>query len=219
MLTFLLQSLRHQREIGTFVPSSPFLARAMTEPARRARGHKRVLEVGPGTGAFTTQLLSVLRPGDEAHLVECNEVFAERLEERVLAPFRREHPDIEVVLHCASIEDASLEGTFDYIVCSLPFKVFEPFEVRAIFRHLMRSLAPGGRLTYMEYAGVRVFKTPLLSREGRRNLYRVEAIQRTLPRRHNASRRLVLLNILPAFAIQLGHHENGHARVRDRRSA
>ena len=36
---------------GAILPSSRGLARAMTRPMRQAKGPRRILEVGPGTGA------------------------------------------------------------------------------------------------------------------------------------------------------------------------
>ncbi|MHC5004038.1 MAG: class I SAM-dependent methyltransferase [Planctomycetota bacterium] len=213
MLTFLVQGLRRQREVGTIVPSSPWLARAMTEPVRRDSGTKRVLEVGPGTGAFTAELLSLLKPGDSFELAECNQTFCRRIESRLLEPFRRVNPDVAVTLHPERIETADVAGTFDYIVCSVPFKVLEPSEVRAIFRRLLALLSDDGQLTYYEYAGVRVFKAPLISPAARRHLYGVDAVSRTIHRRHRATRRLVLLNILPAFAVQLGHADRRPTRT------
>ncbi len=210
MLTFVTQALFKQHQVGSIAPSSRWLARAMTKPVRESRGTKRVLEVGPGTGAFTGHLLDLLRPGDALHLVECNPAFCQALENRLLAPFRQSNPDIEVVLHQSTIEEAPLEGQFDFVVCSLPFKIIEPAVVRAIFRRMMRFLSKGGQLTYFEYAGIAAIKAPLISHRARRQLSRVQAISRTLPRRHDSSRTLVWLNILPAFAVRLGDRRARH---------
>lgn len=203
MLTFLQQAFRDHYHTGAVLPSSPWLARSMTRSVRLACGPKRVLEVGPGTGSFTRLILSSLQEGDEFQLVEVNQAFIQRLEKRHLASFRSSRPEIPLTLHPSSLETAEIEGTFDYIVCSLPFKNFSPATVRSIFRKLLSLLAEDGELTFFEYAGQRAFHAPLVSRTKRRKLRRIEAINRCLCRRHQGSRKFVPLNILPAYAVNL----------------
>jgi phosphatidylethanolamine/phosphatidyl-N-methylethanolamine N-methyltransferase len=204
MLVFMKQLLRDFRNTGALLPSSPRLAQAMTRSIRRrSRGPMRVLEVGPGTGPITRELLKAMRSGDELHVVEINPSFSRRLEERLLAPFRAARPDVRVVLHCCPIEAAPLEGRFDSIVCSLPFNNFPPPLVRRIFRQLLELLAEGGELVYFEYAGVRVLKGSVVGVEGRRKLKRIGATAKALNRRHAGRRELVLSNMPPAVAVRL----------------
>src|ERR1043166_4551462 len=49
---------------GSVLPSSRALARALTRPMRACPTPRRVLEVGPGTGAVTREIVRTLRPGD-----------------------------------------------------------------------------------------------------------------------------------------------------------
>ena len=120
MLAFVRELAKDFKRIGAIAPSSPHLAKVMTRSLRRDSSAKRLLEVGAGTGAFTRVMLSAMRPGDELHIVEINPHFCELLDEKLLTPFREEHPNVRVTLHCGSIEDAELLGQFDYIVCGLP---------------------------------------------------------------------------------------------------
>jgi phospholipid N-methyltransferase len=170
---------------------------------RAARGSIRVLEVGPGTGPFTRAMLKLLKSGDELHIVEINPNFAKLIEHRYLAPFRAKHPEIAATLHCESIETVKLDGTFDHIVCGLPFNNFPPALVRSIFRRLMGLLSPGGELSYFEYAGVRMFKAPMVGRKGRKKLKEIGAMSKVLRRRHLGRRELVLGNLPPAIAVRL----------------
>lgn len=175
----------------------------MTRSLRRSRTPKRLLEVGPGTGPFTKSILNALSPNDELHIVEINEAFCAHLEKEILAPFRRRMPNAKIKLHCAPIEDAPLEGTFDFIVCGLPFNNFPPRLVRSILRHLMTLLTPGGELVYFEYAGVRVMKAPFVDPAGRRRLQRIGKIGKAMRRQHEGRREFVLGNLPPAFAVRL----------------
>lgn len=185
------------------MPSSNILAKAMTVSIARRTGRKRILEVGPGTGPFTRAILRSLHEGDEFHIVEISPIFCRRLEEKYLSRFRRENPGIRVHLHCAPIELARVGGTFDFIVCGLPFNNFTPQTVRSIFRRLMYLLSPGGELSYFEYVGVRVMKGTLSSEAGRKRLWTIGATNRVLKRRHAGHRKLVLGNLPPAIAVRL----------------
>src|SRR5262245_17324028 len=44
---------------------------------------RRILEVGPGTGAVTLQIIADMRPNDRLVLVERNEQFVAHLQERL----------------------------------------------------------------------------------------------------------------------------------------
>jgi len=204
ILAFLSQAVRNYRNTGAVWPSSTVLARAMTRSLRRAEGRpKRLLEVGPGTGPFTKYMLQSLRPGDELHIVEINATFAQRLERKLLQPYRRAHPNTLVKMYCEPIETATLHGRFDYIVCGLPFNNFRPVVVRSIFRRLMEMLNEGGELAYFEYAGVRVIKGSVVGEEGRRKLKRLGLVNRALRRRHKGRREMIWGNVPPAVAVRL----------------
>lgn len=195
--------MRDLKNTGAMWPSGPQLAKVMTRSLRVADGPKRLLEVGPGTGAFTKATLKALRPGDEFVIVELSTAFCTELEKRLLRPYRVLHPEVTVTLHCAPIESAPIKGTFDFIVCGLPFNNFPPAFVRSIFRRLISLLSPDGELVYFEYAGVRAMKSPLVGKRGRRQLKQIGSITRALRRRHAGDRELVLANFPPAMAMRL----------------
>ena len=203
MLLFVREFFHHKKQTGSIWPSSPQLARAMTKTLRKPRSPLRILEVGPGTGPVTKQILGALRPGDELHIVEINRLFCDQLERKLLRPFQARHPSIAVRMHCAPIEEADLDGPFDLIICSLPFNNFPPALVRSIFRQMMELLAPGGELVYFEYVGVRALKSRFVNETGRVRLRQLSATVRVLRRRHSGRRELVLGNFPPAYAMRL----------------
>ena len=203
MLQFLREAIRDFRTTGAVAPSSPNLARAMTRSLRDATGPRRILEVGPGTGAFTRAVLAQLRDGDTYDIVEINQAFCAQLERTMLGAFRASRPGVRVALHRSPIEDADVSGGYDFVVCGLPFNNFPPALVRGIFRRIFALMRTGGELTYFEYAGVRMMKSPLVGSAGRRRILSHDLMSRRHARTHSQSRELVIGNFPPAFAIRI----------------
>jgi len=203
VLEFLTEAIRNFRHTGSVWPSSPILAKAMTSTIARIEGQRRILEVGPGTGPFTKSILNKLRAGDHFELVEINQNFCRKLEKDMLAGYRTRHPNVAVRLHCAPIEEADLAGPYDVIVCGLPFNNFPPKLMRQIFRRMFALLKENGELIYFEYAGVRVMKGPVLDKAGRARLKRIDAIGKSLRRKHGGEKELVLGNFPPAITYRL----------------
>ncbi|MFZ9882327.1 MAG: class I SAM-dependent methyltransferase, partial [Phycisphaerales bacterium] len=177
--------------------------REMTASMERLEGRRRILEVGPGTGPFTRAILRRLRAGDQFDLVEINEKFCRNLERDILAKYRPRHPQVKVELHCMPIEKADLGGGYDLIVCGLPFNNFPPKLMRQIFRRMFALLKEGGEIAYFEYAGVRVMKAPVVDGAGRARLRKINTIGKSLRRRHQGRKELVLANFPPAIAYKL----------------
>lgn len=200
---FFRESRRHFRDTGSLLPSSRFLARALTAELRRPRAPARILEVGPGTGSVTAQILRCLLPGDHLDAVEINRHFISMLEERIenewLFHFHRE----QLRLIHGAVEQVPGEGEYDYIISGLPLNNFSGAQVRDIFRVYTRLLKPGGTLSYYEYVLIRQLKTPFVDRRERRRLYRVGRVVGDYIRAHQVRREQVFMNVPPAIVRHL----------------
>ena len=203
MLKFVHQAIRDIRTTGSVFPSSPALAKAMTRSLRSHRGKKKILEVGPGTGPFTSAILNSLRGHDSFDIVEVNEVFCAHLEHRLLKDYRAHHPSISVKLHAMPIEQAPLEGGYDFVICGLPFNNFPLALTQSIFNQLLALMRDGGEMTYFEYAGVRTIKRPFIGTSGRDHIRRFEAFQQSTAKAHIVTNRLVVANFPPAHAVRI----------------
>ena len=185
------------------------LARAMTNSLRAHRGAKRILEVGPGTGPFTAQILRALRGHDALDIVELNPIFCEHLEVRLLRKFRAHHPAIPVRLHSQAIEHAPLEGEYDFVICGLPFNNFPLALTQSIFHRLFELMRDGAEMTYFEYAGVRRMKAPFVGSSGRDRIRRFEAFKSSTAKSHKVTRELVVANLPPAHAVRIIKRKGG----------
>jgi len=225
---FLRETRRHFDKTGALLPSSRFLARALVSELRKRSGVMgaspsscRILEVGPGTGSVTREILRHLHPGDRLDAVEINSRFAALLKNRfakeMLFHFHRD----QVQVINSAVEELPGEAVYDFIVSGLPLNNFPVVQVREIFRAYKRLLKPGGTLTYYEYVLIRQLKTPFVGRRERRRLYRVGRVVGDYIRDYQVRRQKVLINVPPAIVrhLHLRPKEagNGHKEISTRR--
>ena len=196
---------------GSLLPSGVFLAQALARPHANARPAARILEVGPGTGSVTREIVRRMLPGDVLDAVEINPVFIDALRRRmerdpVLANRRG-----DVRLIQAPVQEILGEDVYDFIISGLPLNNFAGADIRSIFGAYMRLARPGATLSYFEYVLVRQLKTPFVGRSERYRLARVGRLVRRYIRRHQTECRHVWLNVPPAVVryLRLGGHSSG----------
>lgn len=187
---------------GALLPSSRFLARAIVGPSRSAPRPARILEAGPGTGAFTDPLIASLQPGDSLVLVEINERFVEFLEQRLATdPLWKSKRDA-VRIHHGPAQDLPHDSRYHAVVCGIPFNNFEPAVVEGVLGGLLGRIEPGGSLSFFEYLGIRKAKSPWVGAAERRRLSGVAQAIRAVLDQHRVGSDVVWLNVPPAVV----HH-------------
>ena len=140
---FFGEFLRTYHTTGAIAPSGRFLAAALARYVDPAVPGKRVLEVGPGTGAVTGRIIKGLSPDDRFDLVELNDRFVERLRHRFESePAYRAVADQARVLHCP-VEDLPAEKNYDVIVSGLPLNNFSVEGVERILGAFRRPAQAG----------------------------------------------------------------------------
>jgi phospholipid N-methyltransferase len=209
-----LKEFRHSFvATGAIAPSSPGLAKAMVQPLRqRPNGPIRVLEVGPGTGAFTLHILKTLRQGDQLDLVEMNPSFCRYLT-RKLERQGWFDQGIRITLHQEDIRrfKSSRHG-YHFIISSLPFGNFDAAMVADIMNLYLAWLAPNGVLSYFEYAFLHTLRLRLTGRaaEHERLAHSISTVK-TYVRKHQFHCIKVWLNLPPARARHLRNLQPGQA--------
>lgn len=201
-MTFLNEYRRTFVTTGAIAPSSRSLARALSRPLSRHDVPARILEVGPGTGAVTREIVRHVGPEDRLDIVELNERFVELMRGRFAS-----EPDFQKVagqteIFHMPVQDLPAEEPYDYIISGLPLNNFPPDLVSSILRRLMRLLRLGGTLSFFEYLAIRRVKTVVSSRKERRRLARVGRVVGNYLREYEREHDIVFLNIPPAVA----HH-------------
>lgn len=144
--TFITRFARYPLRVGAVAPSSVPLARQAVAPVPRS-GEPVVVELGPGTGAFTGAIQERLR-GRGYHLaIEIDEVFAGVL--------RARYPKLDVVVgDAANLPDVLARrgiGAADVVVSGLPWAAFSPTRTQSVLSAVATSLVPHGAFTTFAY--------------------------------------------------------------------
>lgn len=184
-LVFLARFLRNPRQVGALAPSSQTLARAMAANITFT-AESRIVELGPGTGAFTREIIRRLPPGGHFLAVDINEHFCRELRDR--------WPTLDCECGSAADLPAMLARRgwthADHIVSGLPFASLPAALSRSILDAVQVTLAPGGTFTTFQY--VHAYPTPP-----------AKAFRRSMTDRFGGMgpRRTVFRNLPPAFVL------------------
>lgn len=214
---FFREYLRNFHHTGAILPSGRFLAAALSRFVAGENGiangngdTRKILEVGPGTGAVTRRIIADMRATDSLDLVELNATFVQQLQGRFKNdPAFQPVADRARVLHCP-IEELPHDKTYDVIVSGLPLNNFSASVVEQILAALVNLLAPGGTLSFFEYIALRSMRTMVSGRAERERLRGVAKAMRAVLAPYEIRRDAVLLNVPPAWVhhVQRPHSAN-----------
>lgn len=147
-LHFLKAFLRSPGSVGAIWPSSPFLAKAMVR-ASAIHQAENVLELGPGTGAFTGEILSSLPHGANFSALEIDPELARAIAEKF--------PRAKVIAGCATKlgEHLATENLAppDAILSGLPWAAFDERLQTDILGQIRSVLRENGVFSTFAYYG------------------------------------------------------------------
>lgn len=211
-LTFFRELPQRFSQIGMVMPSSPSLARSMVRPIKRASQPVAILEVGPGTGPVTKQILKNMGPEDSLLVCEINRAFLKSLKKRLAR-----NPDFcfhrkRVRFFLGPVQELAkrnLKGKFDVIVSSLPFSNFTPELVEEILCLYQELLSDKGTLTFYEYLGMRKIGALIQPEHERERIKAVDQVVKRWRERFEGTGRLkkelTFLNIPPAMTLEANY--------------
>ncbi|MEV8631642.1 methyltransferase domain-containing protein [Streptosporangium sp. NPDC051023] len=144
---FLGQWLRSPGTVGAVAPSSQRLAEMVTTPVPQ-RGDPVIVELGPGTGAFTAEIQRRLNGRGHHLAVEINPALASFLSAR--------HPKVDVVVDDAArlpelLRERDL-GNADVIVSGLPWAAFSADTQTRLLDAVVAVMSPHSAFTTFAYS-------------------------------------------------------------------
>jgi phosphatidylethanolamine/phosphatidyl-N-methylethanolamine N-methyltransferase len=200
---FFREYIRNFHTTGAILPSGRALAKTLARyVAQPASAQRRIMEVGPGTGAVTKQIIGAMHPLDRLDLVELNDTFVRRLESCFQSdPLFRQVAERSRILHCP-VQELPANTTYDLIVSGLPLNNFSVDLVEKILQIFLNLLAPGGTLSFFEYIAMRRMKAVVSGPAERRRLRGIRDAMHDVFKIHEIRRDAVWLNVPPAWV----HH-------------
>jgi phosphatidylethanolamine/phosphatidyl-N-methylethanolamine N-methyltransferase len=149
---FLQESLKSLRSTAAVFPSSKYLTRALLSPVDFSRA-RVVVELGPGTGAVTTEILKRMRPDGTLYAIDNNMNFIRHLKRSCNDPrMIAVHANAEHLLR-----ELRSRGAYraDAVVSSLGLTSMEPAVRTSIVSQAWTCLRAGGVLTQYQYVVAR----------------------------------------------------------------
>lgn len=140
--------LKEKKQIGAWVPSSKFLVRKMCQYIP-FDDSKVIVELGPGTGVFTKEILKQAKPDARIFLFELNPDFFELLQ--------KQFNDPRLTIINASAEQLKNElnrygiEKVDAILSSLPLAIIPENVSDSILKNVYQILKPNGVFTQYQY--------------------------------------------------------------------
>jgi phosphatidylethanolamine/phosphatidyl-N-methylethanolamine N-methyltransferase len=202
-LAFFKEVRENFTELGQVAPSSKDLAKKLTAPIAKIPGKRKILEVGPGTGGVTKQIVTLLKPGDELIVCEINPRLLKLVETKIAK--LELNKKIKITFICSPVQDLKGQfkrGYFDAIISSLPFTNFPPELVRDILDLYRSMIRKGGVLTFYEYLALRKVGQIFRKSAERSRVTRVEKVldawERDLKKKRRLTRTVSFLNLPPA---------------------
>jgi phosphatidylethanolamine/phosphatidyl-N-methylethanolamine N-methyltransferase len=146
--SFLREFFKANRMVGSVIPSSRFLSKKMLQPIHFEKA-KVIVELGPGTGVFTKDLLSKMSADCHLVVIELNDAFFKDLKQKF------QHPNLHLVHGSAGNITSILKGfnlaKADYIMSSLPLSNFPAALRNSILEAINDNLVQDGKLIQFQY--------------------------------------------------------------------
>ncbi len=152
--TFIGQSIKNFLHVGSVMPSSSRLAKKMIKGIKAPV----IVELGPGTGVFTTEILNNLPHDGLLICVESNDMFVKYLHNKIKDKrLKIYHGN---ALHLSKFLQENGIEKVGCIISGLPIGHFKKDMKDKLFTEILKCLSDDGVFVQFEYflAGIRAVK-------------------------------------------------------------
>jgi phospholipid N-methyltransferase len=191
-LEHFLHFIKDLKQTGAIAPSSKFLAKDLVEQLRTDVSRSsctplKILEIGPGTGPLTKEIVKLLRPQDRLDVVEIHQHFYQTIKNKFKQP--------NVTIHHEDILQFRPEFSYDYIFSSLPYEAMPKKLIQKIWQKKLDLCADKAYICYFKYVSFRKFKCNF---------------EEQIVKRYQRDKKIVLLNLPPAklFTLEINGYDN-----------
>ncbi len=179
-LKHLLYFFKDLKQVGAVAPSSKFLAKDLVARFKKelADGNcspLNILEIGPGTGPLTKQIVKYLRPQDNLDVVEIHKKFFQIVKTR----YRQSN----IQAHHTDILQFQPNCKYDFIFSSLPYENMPAEVSQEIWKKKLSLCSEEACISYFKYVKFRNFKSDF---------------EEKIVKKYGQNKKVVLLNLPPA---------------------
>lgn len=189
-LKHLLYFFKDLKQTGAIAPSSKFLAKDLVVQLKNKVASNecpplKILEIGPGTGPLTKQIIKHLRPNDALDIVEIHKKFYQIVKSRYRQP--------NVQAHHADILQFQPDYTYDFIFSSLPYENMPEKISQEIWKKKLNLCSSDACISYFKYVKFRNFKCDF---------------EEEIVKKYGQNKKIVLRNLPPAKVYTLEINNN-----------
>ena len=181
---FIAEFIRNPRTVGAIAESSPGLAELITAPVDW-RNAERVVELGSGSGSFTSVIMRKRAPNCRFVAFETNTGFARRTQQIVALAGDRGLVVNGAFEHHFESALSFLGGQAEAVISGLPWAFFEPTYQDQLLDVVSRLMAPSGQFLTFGYLPSLLLPTgrriPRRFREVFHEVHRSRVVWRNLP--------------------------------------
>lgn len=179
-LKHILEFVRNVKETGAIAPSSRFLTKDLVEYLEEELSDEtteplNILEIGPGTGSLTKQILKRIRPQDQLDIIELNDYFYGHM--------IRNYRQANVEIHNGDFLNVETGRAYDYIFSSLPYESIPEELSQQIWEKKLAICKENALISYYKYLNFKKTRCTL---------------ERELNSRYRKDKKFVFLNLPPA---------------------
>ena len=150
VLVFARNFFRNPKMLGSVIPSSRYLVTQLLRDVDWADA-RVVVEIVPGVGTITREVLKRMRSDATLLAFEVNEEFVRHLSSTIDDPrLRVQHRSGAEVLD--ALEELRL-GKADYVIAGIPFSIMSDDDRMAVLRNCHEALRDGGVMLVYQFSG------------------------------------------------------------------
>lgn len=200
---FIFEFIDHPTTVGAILPSSKGLAKEIVKqfPKDLKAKPRLILEVGPGTGVFTDEIVKRMNPGDELHLVEYDENFCKKLREKY-----KDIPNVKIFQMSILEYKDEQDRKYDFVISGLPLNAFTSDFVENVFNKFKEITKNDGKISYFEYLIVPQIKKIFSNASNKQNLESILDMKEKFYSQYKLKKATVFMNLPLARVVH--HHYN-----------
>lgn len=146
---FFKRFLARPFQVAFLVPSSKTLTRKVAAKCDFSKP-QILVELGPGEGSHTREIVQRMHPESRLLLVEIDPVLAEHMRQQFAHDQRVEVIETDAAFLKEELRKRGLEYC-DYIISGLPFSMFNVPTKRRLLHAIYESLAPNPQAAFVTY--------------------------------------------------------------------